>query len=102
MSNCIKLNRHEKFDSAESEINVYFSYYPGSAPDHYGPAPHPGDDPEINILKIETEYGNDIISQISEEELDGIKLHLHEEYEDTTADDMADYHYDLSREEIND
>ena len=99
----IKLNRSETFDPAESEIQVSFTYSPGSAgcgPSFNSPG-DPAEDPEINITKIETEYGNDILSQISEDELDGIKLYLHETYEDTSADDLADYRYEMSREEMN-
>lgn len=84
----IKLNRHEQFDETESEIVVHFKYYAGREATRVDPA----EEPEIEILKIEAS-GSDITDLISETEYQYIEDFLYDNWQDTSADDLADYKY---------
>ena len=95
----MKINRHEKFDEDEGEIEIAFKYRagrPALGPSFNSPG-EPAEDDEIEILKITNESGKDITDLVSAYEYQHILETLYEDWEDTNADDMADYRYEQSK-----
>ncbi len=92
----LKLNRHEKFDEDESEIVVKFKYHAGMPAwgvSKFEPPTNPPEDPEIEILRIETLSGADITDLISEEEYQEIEDRLYDQWEDEDWESEVDYIY---------
>lgn len=86
----IKLNRKYEFDNNESEIVIGFKYRAGGGGSYFDP-PEPD---EIEILKIETEHGNDITDLVSSVEFEAIEAYLYENWEDSSWNDHTDRLYE--------
>lgn len=89
-------------DELDVELLVDYSYAPGAPAQTYGPAencyPAESWDLEVNSI-IRTDTGDHIIlTSDKQQELEEKLLELAQEEQESSADDEADYRYELSRE----